>query len=369
MSEGEVLELFRLLELEDPLYDDDSSNGEEEVQRNVADEVQDLDDCDRISIQDVQLDEVLVEDVEISATNDEARLSDGEIYSSTDFDAFTGFSARNSPNVAARMTESMTPATSTRLQSPNYRGPEALGEDESLSGGENAAIDAGEQQYVAKSGLSWTTVPQRAQRRRTARNILHVTPGPNGRADDPELSITGMFSLFLDDEILSTIVDFTNERMEREVASGRRAQWKRLDVIELKAFVGLLLLLGVLSSKKEPINEIWSTDSAITRPVFRACMSRKRFLDIHRNITFDDVQTRAERKQADKLAAFRNMADAFAERFRRYYHPSAHVTIDEHLVAFRGHCGFRVYMANKPDRYGIKVSLMLSFNFILLTTV
>lgn len=35
--------------------------------------------------------------------------------------------------------------------------------------------------------------------------------------------------------------------------------------------------------------------------------------------------------------------------------PSAELTIDEHFIAFRGNCPFRVYMPTKPGKYGIKV--------------
>ncbi|XP_068243792.1 piggyBac transposable element-derived protein 4-like [Palaemon carinicauda] len=45
----------------------------------------------------------------------------------------------------------------------------------------------------------------------------------------------------------------------------------------------------------------------------------------------------------------------FVENCKKNYTPSEFVTIDEMLVAFRGHCPFRQYIPSKPAKYGIKI--------------
>ncbi len=84
-------------------------------------------------------------------------------------------------------------------------------------------------------------------------------------------------------------------------------------------------------------------------------MSRDRFAQLHRWITFDDSASRDQRRNEtnppDKLVAFRDIADMFAVRFRTLYNPNYHVTVDEQLVGFRGRTGMRVYMPDKPDKY------------------
>ncbi|XP_011146325.2 piggyBac transposable element-derived protein 4-like [Harpegnathos saltator] len=40
------------------------------------------------------------------------------------------------------------------------------------------------------------------------------------------------------------------------------------------------------------------------------------------------------------------------------YEPSHNCTIDEQLVSFRGRCSFRIYMKNKPDKYGLKILML-----------
>lgn len=90
--------------------------------------------------------------------------------------------------------------------------------------------------------------------------------------------------------------------------------------------------------------------------MFPLTMSSRRFLFLLR---FDDLATRDERKQTDKLAAVREFIDILAENFSSSYSTGAYVTIDEQLIPFRGRCSFRQYMPNKPGKYGIKVFAMV----------
>jgi len=39
------------------------------------------------------------------------------------------------------------------------------------------------------------------------------------------------------------------------------------------------------------------------------------------------------------------------------YSPGENITIDEQLLAFRGRCGFRMHIPNKPAKYGIKIMM------------
>jgi len=48
-------------------------------------------------------------------------------------------------------------------------------------------------------------------------------------------------------------------------------KWRVLQVEELNAFIGLLLLAGVVRSGKESVNELWKMEDC-GRPIFRATM-------------------------------------------------------------------------------------------------
>ncbi|KAG5866140.1 hypothetical protein JTB14_038341 [Gonioctena quinquepunctata] len=84
-------------------------------------------------------------------------------------------------------------------------------------------------------------------------------------------------------------------------------------------------------------------------------MSRDRFVAPTKCIRFNNMATRAERRAVDKLAPIRCIFDMFVENFKRMMYPESHMTVDEHLLGFRGRAPFRVYMKSKPDKYGMKL--------------
>ena len=173
-------------------------------------------------------------------------------------------------------------------------------------------------------------------------------------------SIAKSFDYFLTEEVLKKIAHFTNLYVEnyneRAVQQGKnRIEWLRTNTVELRAFIGILILSGVLLARKEPLHSLWEGDSAFQRPIFCATFGRNRFVDLLRFIRFDDKASRIIREETDKLAAIKEILEMIREKFQDAYYPSASLTIDEQLIRFYGKCRFRVYMPSKPDRYGIKV--------------
>lgn len=87
-------------------------------------------------------------------------------------------------------------------------------------------------------------------------------------------------------------------------------------------------------------------------------MSKNRFEFLLNCLRFDDKSTREERKAQDKFAPIREIWDLFIQNCNKNYTPSEHVTIDEQLLGFRGRCPFKMYLPNKPDKYGLKIVMM-----------
>lgn len=90
----------------------------------------------------------------------------------------------------------------------------------------------------------------------------------------------------------------------------------------------------------------------------RASFSHNRFKFLNRMLRFDDKSTREWRRATDKLAPVREIWDQFIKNCTDSFEPSTDCTIDEQLVSFRGHCSFRIYMKNKPDKYGMKIVML-----------
>lgn len=84
-------------------------------------------------------------------------------------------------------------------------------------------------------------------------------------------------------------------------------------------------------------------------------MAYNRFRFLCRCIRFDDISTRQERRNLDKLAPIRDIFERFVSKCQSSVTPSAYLTIDEQLVAFRGRCPFKQYIPSKPSKYGLKV--------------
>ncbi|KAL3999245.1 serine carboxypeptidase 1 [Sarotherodon galilaeus] len=151
-----------------------------------------------------------------------------------------------------------------------------------------------------------------------------LIPGPTHYAAARIIDASSSFMLFLTDEIVQHIVAMTNLHGRRTMKA-----WRDVDVDEIRAYVGLIVLAGVYQSKHESTISLWSEKSG--RSIFRATMSHKRFCYISRAMRFDDKLSRP-RRQDDKLAAF-----------------------CQQLVPFKGRCGFRQYMPKKTAKYGIKI--------------
>lgn len=129
------------------------------------------------------------------------------------------------------------------------------------------------------------------------------------------------------------------------------------DIIELRAFIGLLYLQGAFKSGHEDLESLWATDGT-GRDIFRSTMSLKRFLFLLSCLRFDDYTTRQERLKTDKLAPISKIFQNFVANSCKNYNPCELLTIDEMLVPFKGRCGFRMYIPSKPAKYGLKVQIL-----------
>ena len=201
----------------------------------------------------------------------------------------------------------------------------------------------------------WTTTAP-TQTRTGAENIIRNQTGitADGRVD----TIGQTFELFITNDMISSIVKYTNKEAHRVVNEWNQSHvkqhvWKDTDEVEMKAVLGLLILSGAYRSNTESLEELWSLETG--RPIFVATMCIERFKQILRFMRFDDKDTRAERVQLDRLAPIRDLWDKFNANLQKPYIPSPYITVDEQLALFRGRCPFIVYIPSKPGKYGVKI--------------
>lgn len=214
--------------------------------------------------------------------------------------------------------------------------------------------------YTAKDGTQWSKIPtSKYTRRSQANQILHA-PGLIPKSSGIS-TIRDAFMLFFSADILDIIVTETNRKAKNffdvynETHPDDTRKYVPTNRREIEAYVGLLITLGALKSSKEPIEMLFTSDSAYSRPIIPATLSRNRYLFLTKFLRFDNFETRTERKLVDKLAPIREVFDKLVLNCKEALNPSSHVCVDEQLVPFRGKAPFRVYMKSKPARYGIKI--------------
>ena len=73
----------------------------------------------------------------------------------------------------------------------------------------------------------------------------------------------------------ATTVKYTKKH-GREQHSDENGKWRDIDEEELRAFVGLLILMGVSKGNHKSVRDLWSSGS-LGQPIFKAVMSVNRF--------------------------------------------------------------------------------------------
>lgn len=218
--------------------------------------------------------------------------------------------------------------------------------------------------YIGKDKETrWYLESQMARTCRTPRcNIIPTfhRPGPKGRAKNANTHLE-TFSCIIDDQMIDHIVNCTNiyiDRIKNNYARDRDA--KPTDRMEIKSLIGILLLAGVMRSSRRNVLAMWDLTQGTGVEAIYVTMSLHRFRFLLRCLRFDDVRDRALRTTTDKLAHIRDIFEKFLENSKNSFNPSDYVSVDEQLVGFRGNCPFRVYMPNKPAKYGIKIYALVS---------
>ena len=155
----------------------------------------------------------------------------------------------------------------------------------------------------------------------------------------------------------------TNRYAQTNRSSKPKARaWTDTAVAEMKAFIGLLIIMGVV--KLPRLVMYWQTSN----PLITVCritdvMFRTQFQQIFRFLHLADSSQQIPRGESgyDKLYKVRKLLDILTGKFKSNYNPSEYVTIDEAMIPFKDRLGFKQYIKDKPTNGGYKflLSLML----------
>ncbi|KAK7095548.1 hypothetical protein V1264_006938 [Littorina saxatilis] len=137
----------------------------------------------------------------------------------------------------------------------------------------------------------------------------------------------------------------------------RANKWEPVDAAEMKQFLALVLLMGIV--RLPAIELYWSRKVLYRIPVFSSVMTRNRFQIILQFLHFHDntKMPLPNDPEYDRLYKIRPVLDHLHERFQEVYEPRQAVCVDESLLLWKGRLIFRQYIPLKRARFGIKVYL------------
>lgn len=85
------------------------------------------------------------------------------------------------------------------------------------------------------------------------------------------------------------------------------------------------------------------------------CVPKRRLEFLFTCLRFDNIKIRSDKQKTDKIAFISSVFDKFLENSLKRFNLGAYVSVNEILIAFRAKYRYKIYMSNKPSKYGIKV--------------
>ncbi|XP_022182789.1 piggyBac transposable element-derived protein 3-like [Myzus persicae] len=193
----------------------------------------------------------------------------------------------------------------------------------------------------AKSSIKWLCKPMK-QKNIILRSV-EQTEFPNTIS-----SPISYFMKYFTEEAFNEMAMYTNIYEEQKITN----QWVQTTSAEMKVFVGIHLMMGVLNLPR--VRMYWQKEFRID--IIANNMTRNRFFELR---THFHVMNNEEIPQTntDKFIKVRPLYNHMKNRF--YQLPiEQNISIDEQMVPFKGKLAPKQYMRGKPHPWGIKFFLM-----------
>ena len=185
----------------------------------------------------------------------------------------------------------------------------------------------------------------------TPKDFTH-TVGPTVVIPDSPL---GIFKLFFTVEILQYIVEQTNKYALECMGQPSFDSWQPLTVAELEAFMGFMLLMGIVNLPA--LFDYWKSDPVYHYTPIVSRISRTRFIEISKYLHFADNQSLPPTgtPEYNKLGKIQPILKHLGERFEAVYNLNKELSIDETMIPFKGRSSMKQYLPLKPIKRGFKV--------------
>lgn len=168
------------------------------------------------------------------------------------------------------------------------------------------------------------------------------------------------FRLLFPDSLFEHMVEQTNNyALYRQRRSGRSdAHWHPTDVREMRAYVGLNVLMGI--NQLPDYGMYWASDIFIGNAGFKKTMTARRFEKLNQNLHLCDRLSEPTKGELgyDGLYKIRPLLDIVGSTMWEAYLPNRSLTVDECAIATKGRFSPTQYMPSKPLRKGLRVWML-----------
>jgi len=143
--------------------------------------------------------------------------------------------------------------------------------------------------------------------------------------------IPSFFNLFFDDELFENIVVWVNLKANSIISKGltprsNLSTWYNTDVVELKKFLGLTIVVGYL--KFSTLRTYWSQNEIDNHPIFGKTMSRHRYETILRLCFYQPNLV----DHSDQLHKISNVTNHIINNIRTKFYPNENLSLDESML-------------------------------------
>lgn len=178
------------------------------------------------------------------------------------------------------------------------------------------------QNYFGKNRFRWSSLPCTSRTRTLQHNIIEQREGIQPAYRDAVNSSSSPLDIccqFFTDEMLESIVLHTNAKFQALRPNYMKQTCVRpLDIIELKAFIGMSFYTAVFKENHEHYKSWYSSDGT-GREIYRCIMSKIRFEVLSNAIRFDDSSTREIRRETDASAPISQLFNSFIRQCQNIY--------------------------------------------------
>ncbi|XP_054918033.2 piggyBac transposable element-derived protein 4-like [Dermacentor andersoni] len=240
-------------------------------------------------------------------------------------------------------------------------GSEDDSDDVVLSSSSDEEDDCSEANYA--SARQWMKIDVTNIPTRPPRFPFLAVPGKTFTISSPG-DLLEYIQRFLDDELISMVVEETNRNAAEKVKGcgpcehSRVKKWVPVTEEEMWVFLGLLLLQGIVQKPRQ--DWYWSRNKLLFTPIFGEVMSGNRFQLLMRMLHFADNSSISDLSShpQPKLHKIWPFLVRLLKNYRSAYVPERDISIDESLMLYKGRLGWVQYIPLKRARFGLKFFML-----------